>query len=261
MEFIRDKTLSEELPSEIPAGNITGTVTTDFISDFDAASDALINDAAAKSIPIDTDFIPLMDSADGNTRKKLSWLNIRTTLKSLFDTLYAPIANFFVTDRVVTIYTNDGEEGGNSVSIILDPIAQTITASTFTVISSFFAGSLYAQNFLVFRFNNGAGGQVVQEVSKSNGVLLNKPTGQITMHAANLAPGAAVAFVLTSFAIAANDVVIVSIKSGATSGAYAEPFAEAVSAGSCRIQLRNQSNGNLAEAVVLNFVVLRGRSS
>lgn len=48
----------------------------------------LINSATAKSTPVDADMFGLMDSAASNILKKLSWLNIKATLKTYFDTLY-----------------------------------------------------------------------------------------------------------------------------------------------------------------------------
>jgi len=50
---------------------------------------ALTNAATAKTTPVDADMIPLMDSAASNVIKKLSWANIKTVLKTYFDTLYA----------------------------------------------------------------------------------------------------------------------------------------------------------------------------
>lgn len=50
----------------------------------------LINGATTKSTPVDADQIGLMDSAASNILKKLSWANIKATLKSYFDTLYNP---------------------------------------------------------------------------------------------------------------------------------------------------------------------------
>lgn len=44
--------------------------------------------APSKTTPVDADFLPLADSAAGNTLKKLSWANITTTLKTHFDSLY-----------------------------------------------------------------------------------------------------------------------------------------------------------------------------
>ena len=49
---------------------------------------AAINGSAAKTTPVDADTVPLIDSAAGNILKKLSWANIKATLKSYFDTLY-----------------------------------------------------------------------------------------------------------------------------------------------------------------------------
>ena len=48
-----------------------------------------IHGAAAKTTPVDADTMPLIDSAASNAPKKVSWLNIKATLKTYFDTLYA----------------------------------------------------------------------------------------------------------------------------------------------------------------------------
>lgn len=52
---------------------------------------ALINGATAKATPVDADMLPLMDSAAANVVKKLSWANVKATLKTYFDTLYQPL--------------------------------------------------------------------------------------------------------------------------------------------------------------------------
>lgn len=54
---------------------------------------ALINGATAKTTPVDADMVGLMDSAASNVLKKLSWLNIKATLKTYFDTLYSLAAH------------------------------------------------------------------------------------------------------------------------------------------------------------------------
>ena len=48
----------------------------------------LINGAATKSTPVDTDMTAIIDSTSSNVLKKLSWGNIKSTLKSYFDTIY-----------------------------------------------------------------------------------------------------------------------------------------------------------------------------
>jgi hypothetical protein len=106
-------------------------------------------------------------------------------------------------------------------------------------------------------YATGAGGTVTQATSKATAVVLNTPTGTITMNAASLAATTTVAFTLTNSAIAATDVVLVAIKSGATALSYHTQTA-ATAAGSCSIELRNVTAGALAEAVVLSFVVIKG---
>ena len=105
-------------------------------------------------------------------------------------------------------------------------------------------------------YSTGTGGAVTQATDKSTGVTLNKRCGQITMNAAALAAAAEVSFTLTNSAVAATDVVMVSIASGATAGAYSVQC-DATAAGSCRISVGNRSTGSLSEAIVLNFVVIK----
>lgn len=66
------------------AGTNTGDETT-------TTAGALINGATSKAAPVDADHVGLMDSAAANVLKKLSWSNIKATLKAYFDTLYAPV--------------------------------------------------------------------------------------------------------------------------------------------------------------------------
>lgn len=69
---------------------------------------AAIDDATAKTTPVDADTVPLTDSADSNVLKKLSWANIKATLKTYFDTLYhafATVINSNVTAANDAFYT------------------------------------------------------------------------------------------------------------------------------------------------------------
>jgi hypothetical protein len=106
-------------------------------------------------------------------------------------------------------------------------------------------------------YATGAGGTVVQATSKATGVTLNKLCGRITMHGAALAAAAEVSFVVTNSLVAATDVVVVCVQSVGTAGAYLVTVG-AVSAGSFAITVGNVSAGSLSQALVLNFVVLKG---
>jgi hypothetical protein len=105
-------------------------------------------------------------------------------------------------------------------------------------------------------YSTGTGGAVTQITSKATGVTLNKRCGQITMNNASLNAAAEVSFTLTNSVIAATDVVMICIGSGATAGAY-NVQCDAVATGSCRISIGNMSSGSLGEAIVLNFVVIK----
>lgn len=107
-------------------------------------------------------------------------------------------------------------------------------------------------------YDTGAGGTVTQGAGsgKATGVTLNKVCGQITLNNATLNAGAEVGFTFTNSAIAATDVVIVNVATGATADSYIVDV-DAVAAGSCRIVLTNVSGSNLGEAVVLNFAVIK----
>ncbi len=100
-----------------------------------------------------------------------------------------------------------------------------------------------------------ASGAVTQLTSKSTGVTLNKSAGQITMNNAELANVTNVTFTLTNSTISAKDVVVLSVASGATAGAY-NCWVSGKGVGSCTITLRNLSGGALSEAVVINFAVI-----
>ena len=100
-----------------------------------------------------------------------------------------------------------------------------------------------------------ASGTVTQLTSKSTGVTLNKSAGQITMNNAALANVTNVTFTLTNNTISANDVVVLSVASGATAGGY-NCWISSKATGNCTITVRNISGGSLSEAIVINFVVI-----
>lgn len=107
-------------------------------------------------------------------------------------------------------------------------------------------------------YATGAGGTVTQGAGsgKATAFTLSKVCGQITTDAANLAADTTVSATWTNTAIAATDVVSISHVSGGTVGAYS--FNVQPGAGTATLNITNRSTGALAEALVLNFVVLKG---
>jgi hypothetical protein len=106
-------------------------------------------------------------------------------------------------------------------------------------------------------YGTGAGGTVTQATNKSIAVTLNKPTGQITTSNAALAAGASVIFQLNNSLIATTDLAIVNVLGGG--GNYLSQVVNvAAIGGSFAIRLTNLSAGSLSEAVVINFVIIKG---
>jgi hypothetical protein len=100
-----------------------------------------------------------------------------------------------------------------------------------------------------------AQGTVTQLTDKSTAVTLNKSAGQITMNGAQLNATTNVTFTLNNSTISARDVIVLSVASGATSGAY-NCWISSKGVGSCTITVRNITSGNLSEAIVINFAVI-----
>ena len=120
-----------------------------------------------------------------------------------------------------------------------------------------FFQSLY-ENSLAFV--TGSGSQVTQLTSKSTGVTINTLCGQITTSNESLASNTSVSFTMTNSNVSATDIVLVNAASvggvAPTVNTYSVSC-DAVLAGSCRIQIRNISGTAAAQALVLNFAVIR----
>jgi len=109
-------------------------------------------------------------------------------------------------------------------------------------------------------YATGAGGTVTQLTSKSTDVTLNKTSGQITTHDAQLNDGVEVSFKLNNSAIGANDLLVVNHVSGGTAGSYII-YAHSIAAGEARIGISNVSANNRSEAIVIGFAVIKGAIS
>ena len=53
----------------------------------------IIAASTSKTTPVDADVLPILDSAASNILKKVTWTNIKATLKTYFDTLYAAVGS------------------------------------------------------------------------------------------------------------------------------------------------------------------------
>ena len=108
-------------------------------------------------------------------------------------------------------------------------------------------------------YTTGSGGTVAQGSNKGTAVTLNKATGQITLDDAALAANTGVTFTFTNSTIAANDILVFNHVSGGTIGAY--NFNAVASSGSAVVTVRNLTSGELAEAPVISFAVIKAVTS
>ena len=91
-------------------------------------------------------------------------------------------------------------------------------------------------------------------------MTLNAESGQITLNNAALAAAAEVTFQVNNDKISATDAVLVNHGSAGTAGSYLVQ-ANSIASGSFKITVANLSTGSLSEAIVVNFVALKGASS
>ena len=108
-------------------------------------------------------------------------------------------------------------------------------------------------------YTTGAGSTVTQATSKSTGVTINAPSGQITANAASLASSTTVSFTMTNSSVASTDLLVLNHVSGGTAGAYT--LNAQAGSGSASINIRNVTGGSLAEAIVIGYAVIKGATS
>lgn len=111
-----------------------------------------------------------------------------------------------------------------------------------------------------FGYATGAGSTVTQATNRSTGVTINTLSGQITGNGASLAAEATATFTVTNSKVSINDVPVIAVQSGPTSGATSFRVT-AVANGSFDI---SATNNNVAAgtadtgAPIINFVVIKG---
>lgn len=109
-------------------------------------------------------------------------------------------------------------------------------------------------------YGTGSGSTVTQATNKGTAVTLNNVCGAITLNNANLNANTSIAFTFNNSVLAATDVVILNLKSGGSINSYLLAV-DSMGAGSCTLTVRNLTAGALAEALVINFAVIKSVSA
>lgn len=105
------------------------------------------------------------------------------------------------------------------------------------------------------------GDSVTQATSRSTGVTIHAPAGQITMNSASLAAGAEAKFTVTNSHCTITSVPVVALRSGQTADTSVVAVT-AVANGSFEITVTNQ-HASTADtgAGIINFIVFNGSNS
>lgn len=129
----------------------------------------LINNAVDKTTPIDTDLIGLVDSGFSNILKKLSWLNIKTTLKTYFDSLYSLVGHTHINDHSPATVVN-------TTSITMSINGQEISATAIfgTSSTTIASGDKGVTNGDLHNHSSGDGGQIAYSSLSGLPIIPNK---------------------------------------------------------------------------------------
>jgi hypothetical protein len=101
----------------------------------------------------------------------------------------------------------------------------------------------------------GAYATVTQQNNKTTAVTINTSSGEIITANAQMAPNANAVFVVNCSVVSTKDVVIISVASGGTLGAY-NVFIVAIANGSFTVEIKNVTNNAYSEAIKLNYAIL-----
>jgi hypothetical protein len=104
-------------------------------------------------------------------------------------------------------------------------------------------------------YASGAYTTVTQQNNKPTNVQCDTPSGQIVTASSQLAPSAQAVFTVSCAAVSAKDVVIISVGTGGTVGAY-NVFIAGIDNGTFNVVIKNSTNNAYSEALHLNYAIL-----
>jgi hypothetical protein len=174
----------------------------------------------------------------------------------------AAIQAFLATPSSANLRTAVTDETGTGALVFANTpalVTPDIGAATGTSVTT--TGSQLVSGTGKQGYATGSGGTASQGSGsgKATGVTLSKSNGSITLDAANLNAATTVSFTLTNTVIEAGDILVMNHLSGGTAGAYT--LNAQCAAGSASINVRNVTAGNLAEAIVIRFAVIKAVSA
>jgi hypothetical protein len=121
------------------------------------ATGETIQSATAKTTPIDADTMGLIDSAASNVLRKLTFANLKATLKSYFDTLYVALSGSALTGGFTATAADDGTKssGTYTPSPATGNYKRIVNGGAFTLAEPSEAGDY---DLAILMTNNGSAG-------------------------------------------------------------------------------------------------------
>jgi hypothetical protein len=110
-------------------------------------------------------------------------------------------------------------------------------------------------------YYTGAGSSVTQITTKGTTVICNGMCGAITTRTDSTAAAAEELFTVTNSSVEIGDVIVLSVRSGATQEGGIVPYVAAVAAGSFKIGYTNVNASADTGAVIINFAVIKAVSA
>jgi hypothetical protein len=90
---------------------------------------ATIHAATSKATPVDADELALADSAASWGLKKLTWANLKATVKTYFDTLYSALGHVHAASAVT--FTPNGSIGATDVQAAIQEVRDEAASGSF----------------------------------------------------------------------------------------------------------------------------------
>lgn len=155
----------------------------------------------------------------------------------------------------ITASTFTGALVGNAATATNATTATTATNVTGSAVVSGAISSSSPSSGIGYA--TGAGGVVTQLTSKSTPVTINKICGAIITASDNLAAGGQVVFAVNNSMFAVNDVVVVNITDGNGNNYTVAPHSTQSSGGIFYISIKNVTGAPLAQAVRIQFAIIK----